>query len=70
MEMQVQAAAEKILSSRIKAAAPIALAVKGKFTNTALKTGHYNDQSKTKRPPRKAAAATAKIESLPNTLVS
>jgi hypothetical protein len=70
MEMQVQEAAEKILSSRIKTAAPIALAVKGKFTNTALKTGHYNDQSKTKRPPWKAAAATAKIESLPNTLVS
>jgi hypothetical protein len=65
MEMQVQEAAEKILNSRIKAAAPIALAVKGKFTNTGLKTGHHNNQSKTKRPPRKAAATTAKIESLP-----
>jgi hypothetical protein len=63
MEMQAQEAAEKILSSRIKAATPIAHAVKGKFTNTGLKTGHYNDQSKTKRPPRKAAAATTKIES-------
>jgi hypothetical protein len=65
MEMQVQEAAEKILGSQDKSRFSDCVRVKGKFTNTGpgLKTGHYNYQE-TKRPPRKAAATNAKIESL------
>src|ERR1700747_3844364 len=56
----------KFSAARIKAGSPIALAVKGEIhKNWSEDPGHHNDQSKTKRPPRKAAAATAKIESLP-----
>ncbi len=59
MEMQVQEAAEKILSSRDKSRPSDCARGQGQFINTALKTGHYTRRSSTRDGNLKVAATTA-----------